>query len=295
VTVGAVAALLVLMWTPPLVEQATRSPGNLTKLASFFRASHPEFDRGIDHSLGRVTGQVAAELTVLPFGHDLETKPTDPAKLFVAAVGVVAAAAVAVAGWRRRRPVVAVLGAMSVIGPLVAVWSGTRIVGESFPYLLVWTSPLLLPATIGGGALLLPRPRKLVTGAAVVVGLGLTVTMARHPLVPHPSSADVGAAVRLVKPWLANHGDRQVRVRIAQHDQWPLATGVAVRLDKDGLKATADQEWTFLFGDHFSPTSHETAEIWVAETAAEPPGAIRLNRLGTVGTASIWVGPLSPP
>jgi hypothetical protein len=299
VALGATAALLALIWTPPVVDQVTQSPGNLRTLARFFRASHPDFDRGIDHSLGATTGQVAAQLTVLPFGHDRDAEPTDATKVVLAAVGLLAGAVVAGTGWRRRQPFVAALGAMSVVGPLAAVWSGTRIVGEPFPYLLVWTCVLLLPGLIGAGALLTP-PRRPAGGrttaaagtavalAATGLGLSLTWTMARHPLLPYRTVGDVGAAARLAEPWLAGHGVHAVRVRIARHEQWPLAAGVAVRLEEDGLRSTVDQEWTFLFGDHFHPNGHEAAAVWVADAGATPPGGPTLTRLGTVGGASIW-------
>ena len=293
VALGAAAVVLVMMWAPPLVEQATRSPGNLTKLAQFFRASHPESDRGVDHDLGRTTGHVAAELTLVPFGHDREAQPTHQGRVAVAVAGVLAAAAVAVAGWRHRRATVAALGAISVVGPMAAIWSGTRIVGEVFPYLLVWSSTLLLPGAIGAGTLWLARHRKLVAAAAIGIGLSLTWTMARHPLVPYATAADVGATAHMAGPWLAEHGARTVRIRIAQHDRWPLATGLAVRLEKDGLKTTVDQDWTFLFGDHFRPTGNEMAEVWVADATAEPPDAARLIKLGTAGGASVWAGPMS--
>jgi hypothetical protein len=291
--------VLTLLWVPPLAEQATHSPGNLRTLARFFRATHPAFDRGIDHSLSATTGQVAAGLTVVPFRHDRDAQPTNRTKLLVAGIGVLAAAVVAVVALRRRRRFVAALGAMSVVGPVVAVWSGTRIVGEVFPYLLVWTCVLLLPGVIGAGALFLPLrhpvPHRrgvfptVVTLAASTLGLGLTWTMARQPLLPYPTVTDVGAAARLAEPYLASRGVHQVRVRIGQHERWPLAAGVAVRFEKDGLRSTVDQEWTFLFGDHFRPTGHEAALVWIADAGGTPPGGPALTRLGTVGEASVWV------
>jgi hypothetical protein len=288
---AATTLVLALMWAPPLIEQVTRSPGNLSTLARFFRSTHPEFDRGIDHGVDHTAGQVAAQLTVLPFGHDRDAKPGAAVKVLLTLLGMATGVGVAVAGWRRREPVTAGLGAMSVVGPLVAVWSGTRIVGEVFPYLLLWTSGLLLPGAIGAGALLVQRRRlaKPLAGAAAVVGLGLTVAMARNPLLPYPSVSDVAAAASLAEPWLAGHGLEQVRVRIADHDRWPLASGVAVRLEKDGFTTTVDREWTLLFGEHFRPTGHEQATVWITDAGGSPPAAVSLTPLGVVGEASVWV------
>lgn len=296
--------LILLVWTPPLIEQTTRSPGNLSRLARFFSASHPEHDRGIDHSVATTTGQVAAQLTVVPFGHDRITEPTDPAKVTVAGVGVAGAAAVMVVGWRRRHPVIASLGASSFVGPLVAIWSATRIVGEVFPYLLVWTSPLLVPAAIGAAVALEPvrrrgvRYRRWVSGltamTATAVGLTLTWTASRE-LRPYGTSSEVAAATALTRSWLGEQKADEVRVRIGEHDRWPLASGVAVRLDKDGIDATVDQEWTFLFGDHFRPTGNEDALIWIAAAASRPPEDLGLRSLGVVGQTSVWIGSSARP
>jgi hypothetical protein len=224
----------------------------------------------------------------------------------LAGVAVLGAAAVALVGWRRRQPVVAALGTMSVVGPVVAVWSGTRITGEVFPYLLVWASSLLLPGAIGAGWLLLsrpveapvarPRPTRLppgrfVAATAVMVGIVLTWTMARRSLIPYPPSTDVVGVARAAEPWLTDHHVREVRIRIAQHDQWPLASGVALRLEKDGVRATVDAEWTPVFGDHFKPTRHEQASIWVADAGSGAPAGSAATLLGTVGGAAAWAGP----
>jgi hypothetical protein len=297
--VAAAAVVLVLVWTPPVIEQATRSPGNMTKLVRFFGQSHPEFDRGVDHGLGATAKLVSAQLTVLPFGHDQDQRPTEPIKVVLAGLAVLGAAAVAVAGWRRRLPFIAGLGAASVVGPLVAVWSGTRIVGEVYPYLLVWACPLLLPGVIGAGALFLspsgsaqparPWATRVAAVAAAGIGSCLVWTAATQPLVRYPPATDVVAAARLAQPWLTQHGVRQARIRIAQPPRWPVATGMAVRLEKAGVRTTVDEEWTPVFGEHFRPTGRETAEVWIADAAGRPPGSSGTVRLGTAGNTSVWV------
>ncbi|HEV3365504.1 MAG TPA: hypothetical protein VG795_15445, partial [Acidimicrobiia bacterium] len=285
------ALVLAVLWTPPLIEEVTRTPGNLTMLTRFFRSSHPEFDRGIDHGVDTAARQVAAELTVLPFGHDRNARPASAARMLLALLGVAGSAVVAMIGWRRRQTVIAGLGAMSVVGPLVALWSGTRIVGEVHPYLLLWTSALLLPGAVGAGALLTQWRRLAgpLAGAAIVVGLGLTLTMARHPLVPYRSVTEVAAAVRLAEPWLAERSVQQVRIGIADHDRWPLATGVAVRLEKEGFTPTVERAWASLFGEHFRPTGHEQATVWIADANGSPPSGPAPTPLGVVGEASVWV------
>jgi hypothetical protein len=304
-TIIAAGALLVLIWVPPLIEQATHSPGNGTKLVHFFRTAHPEYDRGIDHSVPAAIGEVAAQLTVVPFGHQREEQPTRPVKVAVTFVGLVLAVAVVAVGWRRRHTFIAVLGAVSVAAPLVALWSATHIVGEVYPYLLVWTSALLLPAWIGAGVLLQQRSRtprgghrgagRVAGGLVVGVAAVLAWSMLRAPLPAYGTAPDVGSVAGLALPWLVHSGTRQVRIRVGEHSRWPLAAGVLVRLEKDGFDVTVDREWTPLFGDRFGPTGREGAELWLTAAAGTPPGAESELRLGVVGGSSVWAGPMSPP
>jgi len=237
----------------------------------------------------------------VPFGR--ASTDDRPARDAAAAAGVLAAAGLGWAGWRRRNLLVAALGGMSVAASLAAVWSTTRIVGEALPYLLVWAGVLLLPAWIGLG-LLLHRPpapgrtessHQARSGLAVVaVALGVTLawSMLRAPLPPVPSDPDVPALAGLARLWLTEHGARQVRVHIGEHDRWPLAAGVINRLEKDGVDVTVDPEWTPILGDQFRPTGREPAEIWLTGPAATPPVSGR-ERLGALASASVWAGPLA--
>jgi hypothetical protein len=213
-------------------------------------------------------------------------------------VGLLVAAGVAFSGWRRRDAFVTALGLMPLAACPVAVWSATRIVGEVMPYLLVWDGVLLLPTWIAAGLLLRPVSHRRaaggvpgaapsVAGLAVVVGLALTWSILRAPLPPVRSDPAVPAVMTMVRPWLAGHSTERLRLRIGQHDQWPLAAGVIDRLDRDGLDVTVDREWVSLFGDQFAPTGREGSELWLTGPTATPP-ARDPQHLGTVSGASVW-------
>jgi hypothetical protein len=301
--VGAAAVLLGAFWIPPVVEQVTHSPGNATLIARFFRESHPEFDAAVDHSLGTAATQVAAHLATLPLGRPFD-EPADPGgterdatRTALALAGIVAGGVVAVLGWRRRHLFVATLGGLSIVGSTTAIWSTTQIVGEAHPYLLVWTGSLLLPAwmaigLVGRRLTDTLRWRQLLTVTLLVVGTTLTWSMVRAPLPPVGGNPDVAAATAMTRPWLRVQGG-PVRVRIGQHDLWPVAVGLVNELDRHGVDVTVDEQWAALFGDQFAPTNRERSELWLTAPTAPAPAAAA-QRLGTAAGASLW-GRLTSP
>lgn len=299
------AAVLAVFWVPPVVEEVTHSPGNVTLLARFFRNSHPELDATVDHSLGTAAADVGAHLATMPLGRPFD-EPADPdgsdretTRNVVAVAGLLAAGASAIAGWRRRHLFLASLGGLSLVACVAAVWSTTRIVGEVHPYLLVWTGALLLPAWMAAGILFgqrltdTPPGRQALAAVVGVLGAILGWSMLRAPLPPVVTNPDVAAVAGMAQPWLGARGTGEVRVRIGQHDLWPLAVGLVNELDRDGVDVTVDQQWAALFGDQFEPTGRETTEVWfTAPTGPAPaPGA---QLLGSVGAASVWGGVTAP-
>jgi hypothetical protein len=295
--VALVAALFAVLWMPPLIEEATHSPGNLTTLAEFFSESHPEQNAGVDHSPGTAARQVGAHLVTFPFGRVGEGA-AGGFRLAVASAGLVIAAAVAVLGWRRREFFVVVLAGASVAGSIAAWWSTTRVVGEVLPYLLVWSGALLLPAWIGLGTLTRSGPSRRLPWAPTAAALAAAVpsvvlgwSMLRAPLPPIPDNPEVAAAARLAEPWIDAHAVRRIRIRLGDHAQWPLAAGVIDRLDGRGIRVTVDREWASLFGDQFGPAGTEDAEVWITNrTSPAVPGH---QPLGSTATASLWAAPAS--
>jgi hypothetical protein len=293
-------AMLAVMWLPPLVQQATHDPGNLTILARFFTASHAEFDQGVDHGIRSSAGQVARQLTLMPLGRRSVAGPAGPVDVAVAAAGLLAAAGLAEVGRRRRDRFLLALGLIPLAGTLAAIWSTTRIVGEVHPYLLVWSSVLLLPAWIGLGAVL---GRGFAAGSRLrfgfpVMALGLTLvagsagwSMLRAQSPPLRSNNDVARAGDLTGRWLAGHGVDDVRVAFSDHGEWPLAAGLIDHLDRKGLDVTVDRHYIPLFGDQFAPTGREETTLWLTPPDGPPPPGDGVQRLGEAGGSVVWAGP----
>jgi len=143
---AALAALFVVLWVPTIVDQLTSSPGNLGVLASYFTG-------GADPSLGLRDGLSLAVRRSDPLGllrGDAASRvPTGAAAIVRGAVTIGAWAAVAIAARRRgdhgQRCLDAVIAGLLV----VSVVSASRIAGEPWPYLTLWT--------ISGTALLVVR------------------------------------------------------------------------------------------------------------------------------------------
>jgi hypothetical protein len=292
------SVVLAVMWLPPLVQQVTDDPGNLTVLARFFTASHEEYDQGIDHGLRSSAGQVARQLTLLPLGRRSVAGPARPLDVAVAAAGLFAAIGVAAVGRRRRDRFLVALGLIPLVGTLAAVWSTTRIVGEVHPYLLIWCSVLLLPAWIGLGLVVGPGlanarlrfgfPGVALSLALVAAAAGWSMLHGASP--PLRSNGDVTTAGDLTSDWLARNHVEDVRVAFSDHGDWPLAAGLIDHLDRTGLDVTVNRNYVQLFGDQFSPTGREEATFWLTLPHGPPPPIDQVQRLGEAGGSVVWAG-----
>ncbi len=191
-------------------------------------------------------------------------------------------------------------------GTLAAIWSTTRIVGEVFPYLLLWSSVLLLPAWIGVGVLVAgwgsradaPWHRfgsRVLAGGLAALTVAAGWSMLRAPSPPLRSATDVTAAGKLTGHWLDQHDVERVRIALGDHDQWPLAAGLIDHLDGKGLAVTVSPDYVPLFGDQFSPIGPEDATVWLTRPDGTPPHPTEgLQRLGEAGGSVVWAGP-GPP
>lgn len=302
----AVTVAFGLLWVPPLVEEFTTTPGNLTELTEFFRQSHPDVDAGVDHSLERTARQVTRQLSIFPLGIRAEqnsNRPIEPAGVPGAAVvggGLIASAGVFAAGRRRRDRFLMALGTMSLAGTAIAIWSAMNVVGIVYPYLFLWTSALLVPAWIAAGVLMTARldgvwPQigsRVLAGALIAVTATSSWAMVRAPLPPRTTNTDVTAAAGIARPWLASHAVDEVRVRLGDHGQWPLAAGLINILDREGWEVTADDDYTPLFGDQFAPTGREDTAVWLMPADRTPAEGERVDRLGGMAGWVVWAGPL---
>jgi hypothetical protein len=300
-------AVLVAMWVPPVVEQLTHRPGNLTLLYRFFTSGRP--------------GQgaaVAAWSTVAAFGvavlgpaetmsRFLTGQPAHAAAaLAVTVVALVVGAAVAWSGLRHRSPFAFALGAQVVLGWFVSGLAVSRITGFVTGYLVLWAVVVPVTAAISlavlpwgsgqrrfwttptSGDPTAPRPppghgvaRAGGTGAvlaaaavALVAGTALTVQAIRLPPLSAASSPVVARLVAVVTPELRSGQAVYVGVDWADLVAVEEFIGLVDELDARGYHPRVSPFWTVQFGTAYvgSGTGMTTVSLsqWTPASRHEP-------------------------
>ncbi|HEY2562492.1 MAG TPA: hypothetical protein VGI44_02200 [Acidimicrobiales bacterium] len=297
--------VLVAMWVPPLIQQFTTNPGNMTLIARFFTGPQSAPGATVANSFRAamaVYGVLAigpSEVMNLALGR---IYPHAAVASITAVVLVAIGVAVLVVGLRRRHRFAVMLGALSVAGAAVTVFAAWRVSGLVYGYLLVWAVAAPLLALIGVGALVLAptdrpvaaptRPasslRVVVCGVAVVVCVVLSVHVAMLPPLSTVSDPVVGATVALVTPKLTP--GQPVQVVDAQGPDL-LGTeqyiGVVNLLDERGYDPKVSGFFTDLVGPGFLATGHEPTQISIGRWTVRSPSLPGF--VGRVGNDAITV------
>ena len=297
--------VLVAMWVPPLIQQFTTNPGNMTLIVRFFTGPQSAPSATVANSFRAamaVYGVLAigpSEVMNLALGH---IYPHAAVASITAVVLVAIGVAVLVVGLRRRHRFAVMLGALSLAGGAVTVFAAWRVSGPVYGYLLVWAVAAPLLALIGVGALVLGPPgrpvaaptrpasslRVAVCGLAVVVCVVLSVHVAVIPPLSTVSDPVVGATVALVTPKLTP--GQPVQVVDAQGPDL-LGTeqyiGVVNLLDERGYDPKVSGFFTDLVGPGFLATGHEPTQISIGRWTVRSPSLPGF--VGRVGNDAITV------
>ncbi len=294
--------LVVLAWIPPLVEQITGHPGNLTRIARYFSAARQGQNLAIAF-WGTVTAQgVLATGPARVIGSVLWTPPVHPTvKLIATGLCLVAAVVAVVGGILRHRPFAISAGAVGILGTVVSLLSALRIPGLFFGYLIWWSIVCPVVSLIGLGSLGLPRrlpassrtaTRLTVAGLACVIAVAAVVQVARIPPLSAASDPVVGRLAALVVPRL--HRGEHVYVEDDGPDLIQLEEfiGFVNQLDSRGIRPSVSREWRVEFGTAYVTNGREHASIFLTpwqRTSASLPGY-----LGHAGRIAIQLVPRAP-
>jgi hypothetical protein len=296
-----VLALAVACWIPPLVQEVTTHPGNITLLLRFGRQASGGYQ------LRTALAAVGAALSVVPLGarwvlrdgvqHHLGAGPGWAVALTVGYLLVLPAAAWA--AWRKGRRAAGDLAVLSLVGVLAAVAAMTRVDGPINFYLLTWISVLPVPAAAavilafapGPGAGRRPPYDRLALGSLLVAAV-LSVTLAvREGTTQNwdrQRSTDVAAETASAGRALGSSARGLVFIHIVTPDTWTHAAGVALQLERAGARIEVDRGWVFLFGDAFAPRRlAPSADLYFARDHELPslvgrPGVVDLTAVDGV-------------
>jgi hypothetical protein len=284
-----------LMWVPPLIDTLRHHPSNLSLIVKFFTAPHPV------HSLFEAARTSLSAVSVVFFG-----RHGHPGDVVIRSTGVLAVSALAFlaiiiatswVGLRRGSHVGLWLMSLSVIAFAVAVLAGTRIVGDIAQYLLIWQACLPITLLLGLGAALLSKdaspvpsrpgpthlsrratgPPVLVRVAALIAAVGAltgaAIAVSQESALANATQfpgyappGEIRPLTNLVRGAL-RPSDRVVRLTIATQSAWPDVAGVALQLERGGLRTTevGTPGWGFdaavLFGLNRRPTGREDVDV----------------------------------
>ncbi len=278
-------ALVVLAWIPPLVEQATGHPGNLTRIAHYFSAAS-QGQTLHDAFWGIITTQgILATGPSRVMGSVLGAPP-DHAVLALLATGLCLAAAVAgvAAGIRLGRPFAVSAGAVGLLGTGASLLSAMRIPGMFFGYLVLWSVACPVASLIGLGALGLPGQFPVSARSAIrlaaAVGAGIlavvaTVQVMRIPTLAAASDPVVGRLTAIVIPRL--HQGELVYVGDSGPDLIQLEEfiGLVNQLDIHGIRPRVSRAWRAQFGTSYVASGHEQVSVLLTSwtrTSTSLPG-----------------------
>jgi hypothetical protein len=244
------AAVGLLAWLPPIIDQLRPSGGNLGALWRYWTGEHTPVT-GWSRS-GRIVASqfsipapwITGHERATPFGGGGLLPPWQFPWVLVLVVGAL------VVAWRRRDRASVALNVIVLVLTVVAWVSIARIVGEPFNYLVRWS---WLLGALAWLAIAWTTMRVFVTadratgvrraGVMVAASLAIALTVATtisavHAELPFPQS---GRALHHLGPALMASAPTFGRpIEVQPADDLPsleLARGVALRLDRAGFRA----------------------------------------------------------
>jgi len=274
-----VAALL---WFPPIVEELTVTPGNLTRLWRFFvLEQHPRQSVSAAFmAWADMTTAVARRHVDIGWGAAYTTTGSWPTEA-LAVVQLGGLAGSVWWAWKAGQRFLALLCLLVTASLLVAGWSVTRIHGEQvFDYQIFWISVI---GALGWGALAatavtmtpahLAPSRNRGTGlffalAALVATLGIRALGHARAYAVEQRDTDLTRKLLAldVERYIAREHVRRPLFHIAR-DIWPDAACVILQVYRHHPQLAVDEQWVTMFGEWLSAHGREDVDVDIADRA----------------------------
>jgi hypothetical protein len=236
------------LWTPPLYQQLTGSPGNFSQLIEYATTSRP------GAHTWRESAALASREVVSPIGNllafprfDIIMQWPQQMRVLVGLGALMILGSAVVAIMRRRREVLS-LYLLGGIGWLLAVAQCTRMEGPLWPYLTAWISSFFVVFGVAMVGTWLPELRRVVPSAsprvhrvlaASVLGLSALALLVSASWAPWPSPDQrsvVGPILAALEgrlpsdgPVLIDDGGRPVVFELTTLDGMLVRQGIDVR------------------------------------------------------------------
>ncbi len=304
-------ALIVLMWVPPVIQQRSNHPGNLTLIARFFTKHHGTYPLSVGWksllSVDSVVVRGPSEVMRSDLG--LVVRQPGIAWTVTIVAGTAALVAIVVGVLQRKRFPIGV-GALGLAGGAAVVVSSTRVVGFIFGYLLIWAVALPVAALISPGLLSVPgRPRRHAVGAgrpitastalrvtlcgvAVAVCVVAVIRVTDVPPLTAASDPTVGRLAALVTPvleaggrvFVGDDGAGTTNTRLLDTEEF---IGLVNLLDQDGYRPTVNHVWRTEFGPGYQTDGREFRQVNL--TTWDPSSPSMTGYVGKAGNMAVTV------
>ena len=274
----AASMVLVVMWTPALIEELIYPDGNLSKILSFFIKENEVL--GLIPSLFAVSEHAEGPIAVVLNSFT----PFLGENIFQVAMVFILLLLLGLGFWawllesKNKQRFSAALLLLAVVGILASIAAVSRVVGEMHEHLVLWTSALgiILLTSISAAFIspLIERVRKIdpvVTTGLIAISLTVLISAVTTMNIRQGiKNADrVPTLIKTAADPLLKHMKNgkagEFLVRPANEEVWPLAAGLVLHLHRNGLEFAVDEDWLFMFGRRFSPTGKETKEILLTD------------------------------
>lgn len=312
-SLAVLVVVVVVVWLPTIIQQFTTSPGNIVQVYRFL-SKHPGHQPWTDalQAAGTIFGSFPLRL-----GEQVSKRDSDPAWLVAGSVWqrpwflayLVVTAGAAVYGFVRRRRAAASLAAATAVAMLAAVWSVHLAYGPLYPYLVLWTGALVVPALTGWWLALAPPLASAVTtkasSATTKASAGRDRTAGRSwgarlvgasrpsglvlPAVTLAAALAMGGAFGATSDPMAGSpshlarkswesvaaaalvpGVRTIYVDIVNADAMPDAAAIADQAVRHGLRVEVNRAALYFLDPSFAPTSVAQLEVIVCCGRSDP-------------------------
>lgn len=302
-------AVFVVMWIPPLIDEVTGNPGNLTVLWNFFISHGPQ------HHWLEALSALGHNLDIFEFPQLLGSGYTDMAvrsstHIAVVVVFVATCLGLIVAGMLARDRFAQATGVILLAAIAAITYSIRDVLGTVYEYLLLWVTTLPVVLALAWIELLLHvKPwrstvmnRNAQVAAALiallVIGtLSAVRTSAFRGLPPEPPNVDrAGYVSEQVESAVDITPKQPVLLELNSLEVWPMAAAIGLQLVKHGHPIRFHDEWLFMFGRQTHIKGDERVALIVvaaADAKAYSSAHPAAQLLATTDTHAVFMGRLA--